>query len=156
MATKEREIEYQFRNLYQKQGRLLDKGYDEDSEEYMEMQDQMDELDYKGRQYHQARMELQRDNNMKTTVKLQGDFSESYQMNEESATMKKVRQVIKKKSMMNVDGTKLDLTTASMIASVYDKVNPTNKKRMDSLKFCLLYTSPSPRDMRRSRMPSSA
>ncbi|GAB5819098.1 hypothetical protein JMUB7533_26780 [Staphylococcus aureus] len=23
-------------------------------------------------------------------------------------------------------------------------------------KFCLLYTSPSPRDMRRSRMPSSA
>ena len=24
------------------------------------------------------------------------------------------------------------------------------------LKFCLLYTSPSPRDMRRSRMPSSA
>ena len=49
--------------------------------------------------------------------------------------MKKVRQVIKKKSMMNVDGTKLDLTTASMIASVYDKVNPTNKKRMDSLKL---------------------
>ena len=25
-----------------------------------------------------------------------------------------------------------------------------------SLAFCLLYTSPSPRDMRRSRMPSSA
>ena len=24
------------------------------------------------------------------------------------------------------------------------------------IKFCLLYTSPSPRDMRRSRMPSSA
>ena len=24
------------------------------------------------------------------------------------------------------------------------------------LKYCLLYTSPSPRDMRRSRMPSSA
>ena len=57
------------------------------------------------------------------------------QLNEESQTMKKVRQVIKKKSMMNVDGTKLDLTTASMIASVYDKVNPTNKKRMDSLKL---------------------
>ena len=30
---------------------------------------------------------------------------------------------------------KLDLTTASMIASVYDKVNPMNKKRMDSLKL---------------------
>ena len=61
--------------------------------------------------------------------------TESTELNEESATMKKVRQVIKKKSMMNVDGTKLDLTTASMIASVYDKVNPTNKKRMDSLKL---------------------
>ena len=57
------------------------------------------------------------------------------QLNEESATMKKVRDVIKKKSMMNIDGMKLDLTTASMIASVYDKVNPTNKKRMDSLKL---------------------
>jgi hypothetical protein len=49
--------------------------------------------------------------------------------------MKKVRQVIKKKGMMNIDGMKLDLTTASMIASVYDKVNPQNKKRMDSLKL---------------------
>ena len=57
------------------------------------------------------------------------------QLNEESATMKKVRQVVKKKSMMNVDGTKLDLTTASMIASVYDQVNPQNKKRMDKLKL---------------------
>ena len=27
---------------------------------------------------------------------------------------------------------------------------------MNKFKFCLLYTSPSPRDMRRSRMPSSA
>ena len=60
---------------------------------------------------------------------------ESTELNEESATMKKVRQVIKKKSMMNIDGMKLDLTTASMIASVYDKVNPQNKKRMDSLKL---------------------
>ena len=61
--------------------------------------------------------------------------TESTELNEESATMKKVRQVVKKKSMMNVDGTKLDLTTASMIASVYDQVNPTNKKRMDKLKL---------------------
>ena len=29
-------------------------------------------------------------------------------------------------------------------------------KGKSSYKFCLLYTSPSPRDMRRSRMPSSA
>ena len=35
-----------------------------------------------------------------------------------------------------------------------------NEKRLDEIyddiKDCLLYTSPSPRDMRRSRMPSSA
>jgi len=60
---------------------------------------------------------------------------ESFNLNEESATMKKVRQVIKKKGMMNIDGMKLDLTTASMIASVYDQVNPMNKKRMDKLKL---------------------
>ena len=30
------------------------------------------------------------------------------------------------------------------------------KSLIDDLKICLLYTSPSPRDMRRSRMPSSA
>ena len=57
------------------------------------------------------------------------------ELNEESAVMKKVRQVVKKKSMMNIDGIKLDLTTASMIASVYDQVNPQNKKRMDKLKL---------------------
>ena len=62
-------------------------------------------------------------------------MKEDFDLNEESATMKKVRQVIKKKGMMNIDGMKLDLTTASMIASVYDKVNPMNKKRMDSLKL---------------------
>ena len=54
---------------------------------------------------------------------------ESTELNEESATMKKVRDVIKRKSMMNIDGMKLDLTTASMIASVYDKVNPQNRKK---------------------------
>ena len=62
-------------------------------------------------------------------------YNESTELNEESATMKKVRQVVKKKGMMNIDGMKLDLTTASMIASVYDKVNPMNKKRMDKLKL---------------------
>ena len=30
------------------------------------------------------------------------------------------------------------------------------KLGLDVIEFCLLYTSPSPRDMRRSRMPSSA
>jgi len=73
--------------------------------------------------------------NMASDGTLSSLVYEGTELNEESATMKKVRQVIKKKGMMNVDGTKLDLTTASMIASVYDKVNPTNKKRMDSLKL---------------------
>ena len=49
--------------------------------------------------------------------------------------MKKVRQVVKKKGMMNIDGMKLDLTTASMIASVYDKVNPMNKKEWAHLNY---------------------
>ena len=31
-----------------------------------------------------------------------------------------------------------------------------NIQSADEIPFCLLYTSPSPRDMRRSRMPSSA
>ena len=35
-------------------------------------------------------------------------------------------------------------------------LNPTNQKTSDYIEGCLLYTSPSPRDMRRSRMPSSA
>ena len=37
-----------------------------------------------------------------------------------------------------------------------DESTPTCTKRFESINTCLLYTSPSPRDMRRSRMPSSA
>lgn len=62
-------------------------------------------------------------------------YKSGTELNEESATMKKVRQVVKKKSMMKIDGMQLDLTTASMISQVYDKVNPQNKKRMDTLKL---------------------
>ena len=36
----------------------------------------------------------------------------------------------------------------------YDKKDPANKTR--PLEFCLVYTSPSPRDKERSRMPASA
>ena len=68
-------------------------------------------------------------------VRGKSSYGDPSLIKEESATMKKVRQVVKKKGMMNIDGMKLDLTTASMIASVYDKVNPTNKKRMDKLKL---------------------
>ena len=34
--------------------------------------------------------------------------------------------------------------------------SPLQMTAVDKLEDCLLYTSPSPRDMRRSRMPSSA
>ena len=68
-------------------------------------------------------------------VRGKSSYGDPSLIKEESATMKKVRQVVKKKGMMNIDGIKLDLTTASMIASVYDKVNPVNKKRMDKLKL---------------------
>ena len=37
----------------------------------------------------------------------------------------------------------------------YDKALSANMAK-DTINSCLLYTSPSPRDMRRSRMPSSA
>ena len=38
-----------------------------------------------------------------------------------------------------------------------EKKNALNNVMMNELNYaCLLYTSPSPRDMRRSRMPSSA
>ena len=37
-----------------------------------------------------------------------------------------------------------------------DEWNEMELHDADGYEFCLLYTSPSPRDMRRSRMPSSA
>ena len=38
----------------------------------------------------------------------------------------------------------------------YEGILPTLKKNLTNLKTCLLYTSPSPRDLSTSRMPSSA
>ena len=35
-------------------------------------------------------------------------------------------------------------------------LNPQTGNRIDSIRICLLYTSPSPRDRQKSRMPSSA
>ena len=54
-----------------------------------------------------------------------------------------------------------ELKTKLNDASVTEFLNTIEdeEKRADSfeiLKFCLLYTSPSPRDRTRSRMPSSA
>ena len=53
-----------------------------------------------------------------------------------------------------------ELTDAMKDAAKHDKgVNAAGtrvRKTMQSIKACLLYTSPSPRDKRQSRMPSSA
>ena len=40
--------------------------------------------------------------------------------------------------------------------TVHRKANPGYRVQLASLLSCLLYTSPSPRDKRQSRMPSSA
>ena len=42
------------------------------------------------------------------------------------------------------------------IKAQHDKGKLTARERIDLLCDCLLYTSPSPRDKRQSRMPSSA
>ena len=42
---------------------------------------------------------------------------------------------------------------------VWNRINPNShrlKGKIEAIKACLLYTSPSPRDRTRSRMPSSA
>ena len=40
--------------------------------------------------------------------------------------------------------------------SLLNMMNPSSNQNLIDVACCLLYTSPSPRDMRRSRMPSSA
>ena len=49
----------------------------------------------------------------------------------------------------------LPLIDASSDRETFDSRFP-EKKQDDVINFCLLYTSPSPRDQRGSRMPSSA
>ena len=52
----------------------------------------------------------------------------------------------------------LDLMTDAIINPLLseDEFDKEKKKLIEGLKACLLYTSPSPRDKRQSRMPSSA
>jgi len=49
-----------------------------------------------------------------------------------------------------------DAATLDIVASVYGSVVTAGIHRAPSIKACLLYTSPSPRDVEESRMPSSA
>ena len=61
----------------------------------------------------------------------------------------------------DIDALKSDLPTAKELAQfVYDRtqiaLDLVGKPKEDQYQVCLLYTSPSPRDKRQSRMPSSA
>ena len=49
-----------------------------------------------------------------------------------------------------------DAVTENLIEPIFIGHEVEIQKCAEDIKCCLLYTSPSPRDMRRSRMPSSA
>ena len=49
-----------------------------------------------------------------------------------------------------------DPTAHAEILCIRKACKKLNQKRLDGLIICLLYTSPSPRDRQKSRMPSSA
>ena len=60
-------------------------------------------------------------------------------------------------SALAPDASAATRTTATRTTTASGKTRSTStKKKKKKKKACLLYTSPSPRDMRRSRMPSSA
>ena len=57
---------------------------------------------------------------------------------------------------LGTTNTKLTPQIELQRCSVYAVSNRVNSEVVNYATDCLLYTSPSPRDMRRSRMPSSA
>eukprot|EP00831_Metopus_contortus_P014454 TRINITY_DN15984_c0_g2_i1.p2 TRINITY_DN15984_c0_g2~~TRINITY_DN15984_c0_g2_i1.p2 ORF type:complete len:100 (+),score=33.04 TRINITY_DN15984_c0_g2_i1:89-388(+) len=56
---------------------------------------------------------------------------------------------------VNYNGPDTDLSYQWSLVEVYS-TSPSNTFRYSKLNTCLLYTSPSPRDLSTSRMPSSA
>ena len=58
--------------------------------------------------------------------------------------------------LLDFDGTGMSIIEASHRTPAYDTVHMQALADFRSLASCLLYTSPSPRDQRGSRMPSSA
>jgi len=53
-------------------------------------------------------------------------------------------------------GLALHFAKAGYQVSLYSRTQQTLDKAIENIRACLLYTSPSPRDRTRSRMPSSA
>ena len=66
-------------------------------------------------------------------------------------TAKKKKNVLEEQEILDVFA-KEELTPEKL-DQIYDFLD---NKKVDVLKICLLYTSPSPRDRQKSRMPSSA
>ena len=64
----------------------------------------------------------------------------------------KTAEVIAKR--MDLDGDKTDEISMALIEACINAFE--HSKSKDSIFICLLYTSPSPRDLSTSRMPSSA
>ena len=56
-------------------------------------------------------------------------------LDEASPTIAKVKDIVKNKQAIKIDGTTVDLFTASAISQVYNKVNDVNKKKMDGMKI---------------------
>ena len=68
---------------------------------------------------------------------------------------RKTQKILRREWLLSVENKRRSSIGLEAFAS-YDELNDFNKENEDTSNTCLLYTSPSPRDMRRSRMPSSA
>jgi len=65
-------------------------------------------------------------------------FKEEVELEEESKTIAKVKEIVDKKQAMKIDGIMVDMFTASAISQIYNKVNDANKAKMDKLKITKL------------------
>jgi hypothetical protein len=59
-------------------------------------------------------------------------FKEFRQVSEAKNLIPVIQTIVKSKGAKKVGGVMLDIFTASMIISVYDKVNDANKKKMEN------------------------
>lgn len=59
-------------------------------------------------------------------------FKEHFKIDEAKNLIPVIQAIVKSKGAKKVGGVMLDIFTASMIISVYDKVNDANKKKMEN------------------------